>query len=36
MTIAKDKWPRIDVTKKSIEETAASVIKIYEINKNNG
>jgi regulator of PEP synthase PpsR (kinase-PPPase family) len=30
-------WPTIDVTRKSVEETAASVIKIYEIkNKNNG
>ena len=29
-------WPTIDVTRKSVEETAASVIKIYEIkNKNN-
>ena len=24
-------WPTIDVTRKSVEETAASVIKIYEI-----
>ena len=31
-------WPTIDVTRKSVEETAASVIKIYEIylNKKNG
>ena len=29
-------WPLIDVTRKSVEETAASIIKIYEINKNNG
>ena len=28
--------PIIDVTRKSVEETAASIIKIYEINKNNG
>jgi len=25
----------IDVTRKSVEETAASIIKIYEINKKN-
>ena len=32
------KWPTIDVTRKSVEETAASVIKIHEIylNKKNG
>jgi [pyruvate, water dikinase]-phosphate phosphotransferase / [pyruvate, water dikinase] kinase len=35
-TFTKYKWPIIDVTRKSVEETAASVIKIYEINKNNG
>ena len=29
------KWPIIDVTRKSVEETAASVIKIYEIYKQN-
>ena len=29
-------WPTVDVTRKSVEETAASVIKIYEIEKNNG
>ncbi len=29
-------WPVVDVTRKSVEETAASVIKIYEIEKNNG
>ena len=29
------KWPIIDVSRKSVEETAASVIKIYEINKKN-
>ena len=29
-------WPTIDVTRKSVEETAASIIKIYEIkNKRN-
>ena len=26
-------WPTIDVTRKSVEETAASIIKIYEIRK---
>ena len=37
-TFRKYKWPTIDVTRKSVEETAASVIKIYEIflNKKNG
>ena len=35
-TFTKYKWPTIDVTRKSVEETAASIIKIYEINKNNG
>ncbi len=30
----KNNWPTIDVTRKSVEETAASVIKIYEIKKN--
>jgi len=35
-TFIKYKWPTIDVTRKSVEETAASVIKIYEIYKNNG
>ena len=29
----KYRWPVIDVTRKSVEETAASIIKIYEINK---
>ena len=29
-------WPTIDVTRKSVEETAASIIKIYEIYKQNG
>ena len=28
-------WPTVDVTRKSVEETAAAVIKIYEISKNN-
>ena len=31
----KYKWPIIDVTRKSVEETAASIIKIYEIYKQN-
>jgi [pyruvate, water dikinase]-phosphate phosphotransferase / [pyruvate, water dikinase] kinase len=35
-TFTKYNWPIIDVTRKSVEETAASIIKIYEINKNNG
>jgi len=35
-TFTKYKWPTIDVSRKSVEETAASIIKIYEINKNNG
>ena len=35
-TFIKYKWPTIDVTRKSVEETAASIIKIYEIKKNNG
>ena len=35
-TFKKYKWPVIDVTRKSVEETAASVIKIHEINKKNG
>ena len=34
-TFRKYKWPTIDVTRKSVEETAASVIKIYEIYKKN-
>jgi len=34
-TFKKYKWPSIDVTRKSVEETAASVIKIYEIFKKN-
>ena len=35
-TFKKYRWPAIDVTRKSVEETAASVIKIYEIYKKNG
>jgi len=35
-TFKKYSWPVIDVTRKSVEETAASVIKIYEIYKQNG
>jgi [pyruvate, water dikinase]-phosphate phosphotransferase / [pyruvate, water dikinase] kinase len=35
-TFKKYKWPSIDVTRKSVEETAASIIKIYEIFKENG
>jgi regulator of PEP synthase PpsR (kinase-PPPase family) len=35
-TFKKYMWPSIDVTRKSVEETAASVIKIYEIYKRNG
>ena len=35
-TFKKYKWPTIDVTRKSVEETAASIIKIYEITKENG
>tara|TARA_X000001036_G_scaffold235461_1_gene219734 strand:- start:1147 stop:1971 length:825 start_codon:yes stop_codon:yes gene_type:complete len=34
-TFKKYMWPMIDVTRKSVEETAASVIKIYEIYKQN-
>ena len=34
-TFMKYKWPTIDVTRKSVEETAASIIKIHEIYKNN-
>ena len=34
-TFKKYKWPTIDVTRKSVEEIAASVIKIYEISKEN-
>ncbi len=35
-TFRKYGWPTIDVTRKSVEETAASIIKIYEIYKQNG
>ena len=35
-TFRKYQWPVIDVTRKSVEETAASIIKIYEIYKKNG
>ena len=35
-TFAKYKWPTIDVTRKSVEEVAASIIKIHEIYKSNG
>ena len=34
-TFQKYKWPTIDVTRKSVEETAASIIKIHEIYLNN-
>jgi len=34
-TFRKYQWPVIDVTRKSVEETAASIIKIYEITKKN-
>ena len=34
-TFLKYKWPTIDVTRKSVEEVAASIIKIYEIYKSN-
>jgi len=34
-TFKKYNWPTIDVTRKSVEETAASIIKIYEIYKQN-
>ena len=33
-TFKKYQWPIVDVTRKSVEETAASIIKIYEIKKN--
>ena len=32
-TLKKYNWPTIDVTRKSVEETAASIIKIHEIYK---
>ena len=35
-TFKKYRWPVIDVTRKSVEETAASIIKIHEIYSNNG
>ena len=34
-TFQKFKWPVIDVTRKSVEETAAAIIKIHEIYSNN-
>jgi len=34
-TFRKYRWPSIDVTRKSVEETAASIIKIHEIYLNN-
>ena len=34
-TFQKYKWPVIDVTRKSVEETAASIIKIHEIYSQN-
>jgi regulator of PEP synthase PpsR (kinase-PPPase family) len=34
-TFRKYRWPFIDVTRKSVEETAASIIKIHEIYSNN-
>ena len=34
-TFQKYKWPLIDVTRKSVEETAASIIKIHQIYLNN-
>ncbi len=34
-TFKKYRWPIIDVTRKSVEETAASIIKIHEIYKQN-
>ena len=34
-TFQKYKWPSIDVTRKSVEETAASIIKMHEIYLNN-
>ena len=29
----KNNWPTIDVTRRSVEETAASILKIIEINR---
>jgi len=34
-TFKKYHWPIIDITRKSVEETAASIIKIHNIFKNN-
>jgi regulator of PEP synthase PpsR (kinase-PPPase family) len=34
-TFKKYRWPLIDVTRKSVEEAAASIIKIHEIYLNN-
>ena len=34
-TFKKYRWPMIDVTRKSVEETAASIIKIFEIKNRN-
>jgi len=34
-TFQRYNWPSIDVTRKSVEETAASIIKIHEIYLNN-
>ena len=34
-TFQKYRWPTIDITRKSVEETAASIIKIHEIYLNN-
>ena len=34
-TFQKYRWPSIDVTRKSVEETVASIIKIHEIYKDN-
>ena len=34
-TFKKYQWPVVDVTRKSVEETAASIIKIYEIKREN-
>ena len=33
MLFKKYNWPIIDVTRKSVEETAASILKIFEIQK---
>ena len=33
MLFKKFNWPSIDVTRRSVEETAASIIKIFEIKK---